>query len=413
MFDQRALLVLLVCIVTPVVSTADSEALWPQWRGPGRDGHYSGTAWPDELSDNRFQEVWQVDLGPSYSGIVVGHDRVFVTETVDEKWERVRALRRSDGEQLWQIQWEGAIEVPPFAASRGDWIRATPALDGDQLFVAGMRDVLVCLDANTGTEKWRVDFPKQLGTPLPSFGFVSSPLATEEHIYVQAGAGFVKLDKTSGEIVWRTARDEGGMKYSAFSSPIAATIQGTDQLIVLTRQRLMGVDPETGRVRWKRDIPATRGMNILTPTVYGDSIITSSHGGKTLRLRVSDQAGEDGVELVWENRVQGYMSTPVIIDDYAYMHLRNQRVCCINLETGETCWTSTPFGKYWSMIANGDRILALDERGMLLLIRANPEQLEVLDSRQISDSPTWAHLAVSGSDVYIRSLDQAMAYRWE
>jgi len=31
-----------------------------------------------------------------------------------------------------------------------------PAYDGDSLYVAGMRDVLVCLDAKTGKQRWRV-----------------------------------------------------------------------------------------------------------------------------------------------------------------------------------------------------------------------------------------------------------------
>ena len=64
------------------------------------------------------------------------------------------------------------------------------------------------------------------------------------------------------------------------------------------------------------------------------------------------------------------------------------------------------------MVANGDNILALDERGDLFLIRANPEKFEVLSSRKVSDSSTWAHLAVDGSDVYVRALDRLIALRF-
>ena len=31
---------------------------------------------------------------------------------------------------------------------------------------------------------------------------------------------------------------------------------------------LAGVDPESGDVLWSQEVPAYRGMNILTPTVY-------------------------------------------------------------------------------------------------------------------------------------------------
>jgi outer membrane protein assembly factor BamB len=114
----------------------------------------------------------------------------------------------------------------------------------------------------------------------------------------------------------------------------------------------------------------------------------------------------------WDNKATGYMSSPVVIDGHVYMHLRNQRFTCIDLASGATRWTSTPFGKYWSLVANGDRILALDERGELLLIRANPERFELLDQRKLSDDPTWAHLAVCGDELFVRELNALTAYHW-
>lgn len=59
---------------------------------------------------------------------------------------------------------------------------------------------------------------------------------------------------------------------------------------------------------------------------------------------------------------------------------------------GERNWS----GEYWSLVAQGGRILALDERGELLLIRATPEKYEQLSERKFSEEPTWGHLAVRG-----------------
>ena len=136
-------------------ATAESST-WPQWRGPQRDGQFAGPAWPDKLDTNHLQRTWRVELGPSYSGPVVGTDRVFTTESKDKKLEVVRAFDRETGKELWSHQWQGSLSVPFFAKSNGDWVRSTPALDGDRLYVAGMRDVLVCLDARDGEEIWKV-----------------------------------------------------------------------------------------------------------------------------------------------------------------------------------------------------------------------------------------------------------------
>jgi len=303
--------------------------------------------------------------------------------------------------------------MPFFAKSNGDWIRSTPAYDGERLYVAGIRDVLVCLDAQTGAERWRVDFTKRYRSSLPAFGCVCSPLVVGDSLYVQAGSSFLKLDKKTGESVWRTLIDDGGMNGSAFSSPALAQVGGVEQLLVQTRTQLAGVDPQSGEVRWNQEVPAFRGMNILTPVAFHDGIFTSSYGGKSwLYKPTSAGSGKTAVQTAWTNKSEGYMSTPVVIGDHAYLHLRNQRLTCINLTNGKTTWTTTPFGKYMSLVTNGDKILALDERGVLVLFRANPEKFEQLDSREISQEDTWAHLAVCGNQLFVRELHAIAAYSW-
>jgi outer membrane protein assembly factor BamB len=337
---------------------------------------------------------------------------VFVTGTENKKTEVVFALDRHTGQLRWRAEWPGAMSVPFFAASNGSWIRATPAFDGQSLYVAGMRDVLVCLNAETGAEQWRVDFVKEFGTPLPSFGFVSSPLVDGNAVYVQAGASFVKLDKRTGKVLWRTLKDEGGMMGSAFSSPVIATLQGVRQAVVQTRENLAGVDLETGAVLWEHNVPSFRGMNILTPVVFNDAVFTSTYRNKSWLFGIENLNGKFVVRERWSESAQGYMSTPVVVDGHAYIHLQSQRFACINLLTGERTWTSTPFGKYASLIAQGDKILALDQTGKLLLIQANPRKFELLDERKVSDQETWAHLAACDDELFVRELNGLVAFRW-
>ncbi|MFM8893559.1 MAG: PQQ-binding-like beta-propeller repeat protein, partial [Planctomycetia bacterium] len=387
---------------------------WGQWRGPHRDGFVAATAkpWPEGLDDTRIEKRWRIDLGPSYSGPVVAGDAVIVTETRDAKTEHVRAVARGTGRELWQASWEGSRRVPFFAASNGSWIRATPCVDGDRVYVAGMRDMLVCLDVATGREIWRVDFLKQFGSPLPAFGFVSSPIVRGDHVFVQAGAGFVKLEKAGGKVVWRVLEDGGGMWGSAFSSPYPTVLGGVPQILVQTREELAGIDPEEGRVLWKTRVEAFRGMNIVTPSVHDGNVFTTSSGGGSWLVAVDPGQTEKPVTEVWRNKIQGYMSTPVVIGGHAYVHLRNQRFACLDLATGKEAWITTPFGRYWSLVAQGDRILALDETGDLRLIRANSEKYELVGPAKVTDVESWAQLAVEGDELYVRDLKGLSAVRW-
>jgi outer membrane protein assembly factor BamB len=388
-------------------------APWLQWRGPGRDGRVAGRAWPDRLNGDSLTQLWRVPFGPSYSGPVVLHDLVFTTETKDKETEVVYAVDRKTGKERWRAGWKGAMTVPFFAAANGSWIRSTPACDGRRLYVAGMRDLLVCLDVGTGKEEWRIDFVHEYKTPLPAFGCVCSPLVDGDAVYVQAGASVVKLDSKTGKVLWRTLNDGGGMFGSAFSSPVIATLAGKRQLVVQGREKLAGVDLDTGDVLWSQVVPSFRGMNILTPQVVDDAIFTSSYSNKSWLYRISRAEGRFSVAQAWASSAQGYMSSPVVIGNHAYLHLQNQRFTCIDLKSGERTWTSEPFGQYCSLVAQGDRILALDQRGLLLLIKANPRQFELIDSHKVSGSETWAHLAVSGEELFIRELNALVAYRWQ
>ncbi|MFT5527481.1 MAG: outer membrane protein assembly factor BamB, partial [Pirellulaceae bacterium] len=295
-------------VALSVIALVSSQSLasdWGQWRGPNRDGHVSAESWPDSLES--LQPTWSKTFGPSYSGPVVVGDHVFTTETKDKKYEVTYALNRKDGKQSWSKQWEGAMSVPFFAWSNGSWIRSTPTLDDGKIYVAGMRDLLVCMDAASGEEVWRLDFVKQFSTPLPAFGLVCSPLIVGDDLYVQAGAAVVKLNKKTGEVQWRGMSDEGGMYGSAFSSPVFASIGGVNQLVVQTRTTLAGLDPANGKTLWSEDIPAFRGMNILTPTVIDNKVFTSSYGGKTFMFEVNNKDSKWSVQEKWTNKTQGYM----------------------------------------------------------------------------------------------------------
>ena len=98
----------------------------------------------------------------------------------------------------------------------------------------------------------------------------------------------------------------------------------------------------------------------------------------------------------------------------AYLHLQNTRLSCLNLDTGVETWRPKErFGDYWSLVAQSDRVLALDETGGLILFRANPQQFDELDRRSIGESSTWAHLAVAGDQLFVRELNGLMAFKWK
>jgi len=413
-FPPRSKPLLGLALALAASLTASAGNTWPQWRGPTRDGTVgSSPPWPSQLDEKTLQRRWHIPLGPGYSGPLITRDHVFVTEAKDQAFEAAIAVDRATGQEVWRHQWEGYVKVPFFAKSNGDWIRSTPALANGRLYVGGMRDVVICLEAATGKELWRFDFPKDLQKPLPDFGLVSSPLVAGDALYVQAGAGFAKLQAESGKLLWRTLDDGGGMWGSAFSSPILATMAGKEQLIVQTRDKLAAVQPSDGKVLWEQTIKSFRGMNILTPVSLADQILTSSYGGQTQGWTVSLHGDTWKIQPEWNLKLEAYMSTPVVHRGHAFLHTRSQHLACVDLATGTKRWQSEQkFGKYLSLVLQGNQILALDERGILLLFPADPDRFAQTAERRVSDSETWAHLAVADTDLAIRDIKGLAVWSW-
>ena len=386
---------------------------WNQWRGSNRDAVVAGKTWPNDLKASHFALKWNVKMGSSYSGPIMNGKTIYVTESSGDN-EVVRALDRTTGKEKWRHTWGGKMRVPFFAAKNGSWIRSTPALANDKLFVAGMRDHLLCIDTKTGKRLWEIDFPKEFKTPVPSFGCVCSPMVDEKYVYMQAGAAFCKIEQDTGKMVWQSMKDKGGMYDSAFSSPVFATIRDKEQILVQSRTELAGVDIDSGGVLWRQPIKAFRGMNILTPLPYNNGVYTSAYGGRSHFFGIKRDQQSWKSDEQWENKGQAYMGSPILFEDHVYLHLRNQRFACYNLKTGKEAWVSDErFGKYMSLVRQGNKILGLDQNGMLYLINATPEKLVIMDSKKISNQETWAHLAVSDGQVAIRELNAIALYDWK
>lgn len=388
---------------------------WPQWRGPERNGQYLGSEWPKSLDENTLKLKWSKPLGKSYSSPVVDLNTIYTTESLNGKTERVLAFDRETGEELWNSAWPGGMKVPFFANANGSWIRSTPSIYKDKLFVLGMQERLVCMDKSNGKIIWDIEFPKKLSTPEPSFGGVCSPIVSGEDLYIQAGGGVIKVDTETGKIKWSSDTSKDAMGSSPFSSPMIHEIQGKKQLVALGRNTLTGISLEDGKLLWSQEVPAFRGMNILTPTFTKNGILTATYGGKTHLFQPSkSEENQWSVKESWQQKFQGYMSSPVLVEDNAYIHGRSGRLVCINTTSGDIKWTSDKsFGKYCSVITDGENLLVLSAKGELFLIPATPEEFKITDTFKVAEDETWAHVGIADDQLFIRSLESLKIYTWK
>jgi hypothetical protein len=95
------------------------------------------------------------------------------------------------------------------------------------------------------------------------------------------------------------------------------------------------------------------------------------------------------------------------------MHGRDKRFHCFDAEDGALKWSSAEkFGEYASLVAQGNRALALTDGGELLLLELDPEKFQLVAKKKLADAPTWAHLAVCGDELFVRELKAISKWRW-
>src|SRR5512137_1908610 len=100
---------------------------WPQWRGPDGNGQSRETEWdPASIANPRV--LWKADVDVGYSNVVIQDDRLYTLGMEARAYKdevNVVCLDAATGKQIWRR---------PFA-SKGVPPLATPAVDGDSLFI--------------------------------------------------------------------------------------------------------------------------------------------------------------------------------------------------------------------------------------------------------------------------------------
>jgi outer membrane protein assembly factor BamB len=387
---------------------------WPQWLGPNRDGSSSETVVPWKEAP---QVVWQHPVGEGNSSPVVGGGRVFVHAKVkDKNEEEVTAWDAKSGKLLWQTSHPRAA----FQSLYGNGPRATPVVSGNRIYTFGITGVLRCLDVDTGKQAWEVDTLKEFGAKNLFFGMSCSPLAEGNKILVNVGgkgASVVAFDKDTGTVAWKNLDDR-----ASYSSPIVFGEGKERQVVFLTQQGLVSLNPTDGSLFWRFPLVDKLLESSTTPVRIGDVLVASSitYGSVGLHLGMTD--GKPSATQLWKNdALTCYFATPVAVGpDCLYLVtgtkppalLAQALLHCIEAKTGKELWHKAKVGKYHATLlrTGNQKLLMLEEAGNLVLLDPDPKEYRELARSKICGE-TWAHPALANGRLYVRDDKEVLCLR--
>jgi outer membrane protein assembly factor BamB len=439
---SRALSGMLFVLAVAGLVQAQSDAHWPQWRGPFFNGMARGDA-PTVWSDTKNIK-WKVEIpGRGFSTPVIWGDKIFLTTAiptgkpaeapqgppaegrrtgggsgplVEHKFE-VLCLDRKTGKLLWQRTAKLATPHEGYHRAYGSFASNSPVTDGKYVYAFFGSRGLFAYDFD-GRPIWEKDFGVQMKMRL-AFGEGVAPLLVRDQLFLvfdhEGGESFmVAVDKRNGKELWRSTRDER----SSWSTPLAIEHNGRTEIIVSATTKVRSYDARTGKILWES---AGLGANVIPVPVHHNGMVYVMSGYRDPKLMAiklgkdGDLTGSDAV--AWSHtRGLAYTTSPVLYDNKLYVVTDNGMVSAFNAVTGEPYYAQTRLPKAYNFKAspvgaNGKLYLATEDGDVVVLKMG--EKFEVLATNTLTDQVFIASPVIADGEIYLRGQNTLFAIREE
>ena len=384
-------------------------AAYPRFLGPQRNATLSGVRLQTDWQRHPPELVWRQSVGPAWSAFAV-QGGMAVTQEQNGELETVVARDLRTGERRWTHRDSARHET----SLGGVGPRATPTIDGNQVFAVGGTGLLNALDLATGQLLWQRNIIIENGASVPHWGMSASPLVLGDLVVVAAGGpeghSLVAYSRETGARAWSSGDARAG-----YSSPTLARLAGVDQILTFNWGSVTGYRADTGALLWQHPWSEETQPIAQPLPLPGDRLLISSGygvGSALLQLAhaVDTSPAAVDVRVLWEStRLKAKFTNPVFHEGYVY-GLDDGILVCLDPETGERRWKRGRYG-HGQLILTAGVLLIQAEAGGLHLVMAHPDGHRELASHPALDDKTWNNPALAAPYLLVRNHREAACFR--
>ncbi len=390
-------------IIVPVKSFSQD---WPQWRGITRDSKVTGfnapPAWPAEL-----KQEWKVSVGFGDATPVLSGNKIYLNTRQGDQ-ENILCLDAATGKELWKDQYPSAAVTGPASSHPGP--RSTPAIANGKIVTFGASAILSCLDANTGKVIWRKE---NTTNAVPQFFTAMSPLIVDNlcivHVGTKDSGEVLALDINTGNQKWIWAGDG-----PAYSSPSIMIFEGKKHLIVQTEKNLMGMNLADGKLLWQVATPVQqRYYDCVSPYIDGQIIYYTGQGTGMKAIKIEKSLNEYVIKELWSNTEAGAKwNTPVLKDGFLYGFTDQKRIYCVDAATGKTAWIDNAVNSDFATIVDcGSVIIGLPSTANLIVLKPDSKAFSEVVHYKVSETAIYAYPVIAGNSIYIKDAESLILYK--
>jgi outer membrane protein assembly factor BamB len=404
------LLAMLLAVGT--ASGTEPKADWTQWGGPNRNFTVPDAGLAETWPAAGPAKLWVRALGEGYAGISEHDGRLFTMYRRDKDHESVIALDTANGKTVWEYQYDapgyGGMDLSP-----GPGPHVQPQLVDGRVFSIGITGRMFCLDEKTGKVIWSHDLQADFGAEKMGRGYGNNLMPYKDTVLLSIGGeghSIIALAQKDGKLIWKTPDD---LKNS-YSSPILIHVGEQDQAVFFMSDEVVGIDPSSGKLLWKKQHTTQYGLNISTPVWGGDSLlfISSAYTGGSRVMQIYRQGNATAVKELWFSNKMRIHITDAIRKGMFVMGSSGDFgpsfLTAVDVNTGTEYWRDRSFAKA-NMILAGEKLILLDEDGKLALAKPNRTGLNVISKAEVLHNNAWTAPTLVGTKLYIRDRTKIMA----
>lgn len=375
---------------------------WPQFRGPGAQGH-ADIKLPVNLSTDTAKWKAPVPGGGWSSPVIVG-GKIYLTSAI-EKGEGLSlnalCLNAADGKVVWNTPIFG-IEKAPRMHRKNSQASPTPIVDGKQVYVhfGHMGTAALTLDGKVAWKNDTIKYP-------PVHGNGGTPaLVDGKLIFSCDGASnpfVIALNIKDGSQTWKVNRSVNARRKFSFSTPLALKTATGTQVLLPGSDMIGAYNPADGSEIWRATYD---GYSVVPRPVVGHGMVFFSTGfdrAKAMAVQLGGKGDVTETHVKWV-LPKGAPHTPsmVLTGNELFMVSDGGIASCVDAKSGEVHWSERLGGGCSAspILADG-KLYVVNEAGTVYVVAAEKE-FKLLAKNALGEK-SLASPAVADGALFIRT----------
>jgi outer membrane protein assembly factor BamB len=371
---------------------------WPCFRGAERDNiSMENIPLIDQFGPDGPDILWTMEVGEGHAAPAVYDGLVYLMDYHEQKKrDMLRCLDLQTGKELWRRSYKVHLK------RNHGLSRTVPAVNEDVVVTMGPKCQVMAVDRLSGAFLWGLDLVADYGVEVPFWYTGQCPLLLHDTLVLAVGGKnlMMGLEAKTGKILWETpSPDHWKMSHASVAT---ITINGKKMFVYPAIGGICGVSAsgkDTGTLLWSS---TEFGPSVAAPTPVplgdGKIFLTAGYGYGGMVIQVVKEGNEWRVRTLQKyapsKGLASEQQTPILANGCLFSIMpkdgggwRNEFVCVHPDDCQKPVYRSGKTHRFGlgPYILADGKFFIINDDGQMTIARFSTNRFQVLDQAQILD----------------------------